>query len=314
MFDVKPFETTLERYNFDEVLGWKTRKSHTTFISKRAYAHHLYYDKDGYPSRKEDVNNSASREQPSIAIIGDSFIEGYYLPYEKTIAHRLNRQTVKKVLNFGVSGYSPGQYLLTARQKLHKYNIRDIVVFLFAFNDVPFVNRDTYLGYAKPFVSEHTYMPTNIPLERKRGEKDKRRFIKKFLDKFALWSLIKPLISPAFPLADIIVEPQKLSYLDMEKALKLIGQIHIENPNPSFHVYYIPDMVELKKREFFNYNIENFVQICSKLDLKCIVPTPLLEEKDIERLYLVSDRHLSELGINLIANQLHNLLKNDANH
>ena len=73
-------------------------------------------------------------------------------------------------------------------------------------------------------------------------------------------------------------------------------------------------MVELKQREFFNYNIENFVQICSKLDLKCIGPTPLLEEKDIERLYLVSDRHLSELGINLIANQLHNLLKNDANH
>ena len=306
MFGFKPRETRLVRYEFDETLGWKPKKSHTTFISSKSYGHHLYYNNDGFPCRKEDMEKSTSRELPSIALIGDSFVEGYYLPYEQTLSAILAKKISKQVLNFGVSGYSPSQYLLSAREYLNEYNVTDIVVFLFPFNDLPHVNSETYQGYAKPLVTEQTFMPSNIPLEKKRGKK--RGLFKTTLYKFALWSMIKPFVRFIIDSDDRVTETQKFSFLEMEKALKLIRQIHVEYPNPTFHVFYIPDISEIKYRDVFDHNINNFVKICSNLGLKCVIPKQLLVD-DVEKFYIPFDRHFSEIGANLVANQLYDLLE-----
>ena len=65
-----------DRYEFDESIGWRTKKSHSSYVSWSECAHHLYYNKDGFPCARSDVDKSASREKASVAIVGDSFVEG----------------------------------------------------------------------------------------------------------------------------------------------------------------------------------------------------------------------------------------------
>lgn len=306
--NISPSQTNMERHEFDPALGWKTKRAHTAYVSRRNYAHYIFYNRDGLPSGKNDIEKYASREQPSIALIGDSFIEGAYLPYEKTIASTLDKKTAKQVLNFGVDGYSPGQYLLSARERLREYNVTDIVVFLFAHNDTPYVNRDSYLGYAKPLVTVPGYTPSNIPLNKAKGEKPDRGLAANMLHELALWSLVKPLVGSILRSDFMITEPIKYDVFEMEKALQLIGQIHVENPNASFYVYYIPDISELVKKEVIDYNLGTFIKICSELRLRCISPSPFLVD-DAKKLYIPIDHHFSELGAKLVVDQLHELLE-----
>ena len=308
--NIKPYQTRLERYEFDETLGWKTRNSTSTYISKRRYAHPLYYNNDGFPSTKADAAKSASRKQPSVALIGDSFVEGYYLPYEQTFANILRQSTGKQVLNLGVSGYSPGQYLLSARKHLPDYNVTDIVVFLFAFNDIPYVNRDMYRGYAKPLVSDETFEIVNFPLEKiEADETNSRNIFKTVLDQFAIWSLVKPLFVFAGQGDDTVLEPEKLDTHKLHRALKLIARINGENPQATFHVYYIPDITELKTEGVFQFNIANFAQQCKQMELSCIMPEPFTEH-DVDSLFIPEDHHLSALGAQLVAQQISEVLAN----
>jgi len=307
-FGVRPYETRLERYEFDDTLGWVTRKSQATYISKRRYAHQLFYDKDGFPSDRAAINDSNSSTQPSIALIGDSFVEGYYLPYEQTLANRLSQLTGKQILNLGVSGYSPGQYLLSARRHLARYNVTDIVVFLFAFNDIPYVSLDMYRGYEKPLVSDESYEAVNLPLEKIAGnEAQMRGPVKSLLDKFALWSLIKPLF--VFLGQDDAVElvAERLDASEMNRSLKLIARINTEYPGASFHVYYIPDITELNASDVYAFNISSFEQHCARLGLNCITPD-FPGGQDVDTLYIPEDHHLSSLGAEFVAKQISALL------
>jgi hypothetical protein len=308
--NISPFQTNMERHEFDPALGWKTKSAHTAYVSRRNYAHYIFYNRDGLPSGKNDIEKSASREQPSIALIGDSFIEGAYLPYEKTIASVLDNKTAKQVLNFGVDGYSPGQYLLSARQQLREYNVTDIVVFLFAHNDTPYVNRDSYQGYAKPLVTVPGYTLSNVPLKEAKEERPDRGFATNMLHNLALWSIVKPLVGLVLRSDPVITESVKYDIYEMEKALQLIGQIHIENPNASFYVYYIPDLSELVKKEVIDYNLSTFNKICAELNLRCISPSPFLVD-DAKKLYIPIDHHFSELGAKLVADQLYELFEEE---
>ncbi len=308
MFDVRSHQTRLERYEFDDELGWTTRQSYTTYISKRRYAHSLYYDPDGFPTDKDGVDDGASRELPSIALIGDSFVEGYYLPHDKTLANRLTKLTDKQILNLGVSGYSPGQYLLSARRHLDEFNVTDIVVFLFAFNDIPYVSADMYRGYSKPVVSDTSYEAENLPLERKSGnEAEIRGWVKNFLDQFALWSLLKPLL-PILEQGDgVVLAPERLDAAELERSLKLIARINAEFPEATFHVYYIPDITELKTEDVYAFNISNFMQTCSDLGLNCIEPDALTAG-DPDEFFIPDDHHLSDIGTRVVADQIGSLL------
>ena len=67
-----------------------------------------------------------------IALLGDSMVEAFQVPFEKTAAHRLEQilnssdsrnanATPYEVLNFGVSNYGVGQYLLTWEQYASRF-------------------------------------------------------------------------------------------------------------------------------------------------------------------------------------------------
>jgi hypothetical protein len=62
-----------------------------------------------------------------IALLGDSFIEAFEVPFDKTVgevvAHRLTeaRGSPVEVINFGVGGYGTAQELLTVRHEVWRY-------------------------------------------------------------------------------------------------------------------------------------------------------------------------------------------------
>ncbi len=301
---ITPLQGRLERYAFDNTLGWTTKNSHVGFVSSAEYSHYLYYNQDGFPTDQAGLDQSASRNAPSIALLGDSFVEGYYLPYEKSLAAVLDQGTALQVLNFGVSGYSPGQYLLTARQNFDEYAITHIVVFLFPYNDIPFLERDDYIGYAKPLFDEPGGEPINLPLQVQRGKEIERGDLQGFLDKFALWSLLKPLVAQFVHLEDVITEPIKFTDEEIEKTLLYLNQIRLEYPDASFFVYYIPDLLELEQREVLDHNTWFFQWYCYQLELDCFQPFPFMDYENYPELYLPRDRHFSELGVQLIVEHL----------
>ena len=107
-------------YTFDNKIGWRAKKNFKFFRSSTVYAHWSYYNPEGFPTSKENFKNYTNTLKPSIALIGDSFVEGYYLPYEQTFANLLdNNCEEKQVINLGISGFSPYQYLMYSR--LHLY-------------------------------------------------------------------------------------------------------------------------------------------------------------------------------------------------
>jgi len=122
------------------------------------------------------MNLSLDANRPSVAIIGDSFVEGYCLPYKKSFAYLLGDLVKdKQIINLGVNGYSPDQYLLYSRRHLKNFNVKDIIVAFFPYNDIPMVFRkyteSQKLGYSKPYFEENNFDTLQIFRWKKSREK-----------------------------------------------------------------------------------------------------------------------------------------------
>lgn len=66
-----------------------------------------------------DIDYENNVSSPLLAVIGDSYIEAFLVPFSETIHGRLSRLTTNRVYSFGVSGSPLSQYLGYCR------NIRD---------------------------------------------------------------------------------------------------------------------------------------------------------------------------------------------
>lgn len=126
------FQDRLSVYEFDDILGWKTKPDSKAFRSTGNFAHYNYYGPQGFPVDKDNWEESLNADTPSVAIIGDSLTEGYYLPYENTFTYLIDQKVPDiQVINLGVSGYAPDQYLLFARRHIDDYNVTDVIVIFF---------------------------------------------------------------------------------------------------------------------------------------------------------------------------------------
>jgi hypothetical protein len=77
-----------------------------------------------------------------IALLGDSFIEAFEVPYEKTVGEVLERLlstlrgTPVEVLNFGHGGYGTTQQLLTLQHEVWKYSPDLVLLAMTTANDI----------------------------------------------------------------------------------------------------------------------------------------------------------------------------------
>lgn len=77
-----------------------------------------------------------------IALLGDSYVEGVQVPFEKTVGAVIERRLSElrgssvEVLNFGVGGYGSTQELLTLQHKVWKYSPDLILLAVTTGNDI----------------------------------------------------------------------------------------------------------------------------------------------------------------------------------
>jgi lysophospholipase L1-like esterase len=103
-----------------------------------------------------------------IALLGDSFIEAFEVPYEKTVGEVLERRlsalrgTPVEVLNFGVGGYGTTQQLLTLRHEVWKYSPDLVLLAVTTGNDIS----DNYRPLrGADYVPYHIFRGTDLVLD-----------------------------------------------------------------------------------------------------------------------------------------------------
>jgi len=137
----------------DPILGWKLKP-------KTSYLYHLKegtvrvtYNSKGW----RDIEHSQVKNPPGtirIAILGDSFMEGYSVGDNDYFARRLenlfNKESKKaEVFNFGVGGYGPLQYYLTFEHAVKPYHPNLVLVGIYLGNDI--INSSYELESMQPY-------------------------------------------------------------------------------------------------------------------------------------------------------------------
>ncbi len=310
----------LNPYQFDPELGWATRP-HSSFLrSSPEYIHYNYYDKDGLPATFENRNGQITPEAPKIVLIGNSYVESYYVPYKKSFPAILDeslRASGKRVLNLGVSGYTPAQYLLQARRHLPKHNVDSVFVFLVPYQDIRFLNSPFFPGgYPKPIFGERLDSPLNTPLSVSLLKKSKTRQLE---DYSALLTVLQPLlfkwIGYRNAIYDYPIDFDKMLFSvdEFGDALRYSKQIQTElGSKANVFTVYAPTEFEYHD-DRISKNLVAFRQACDQLLVRCLVP-PHVEFPpggNFQVLYYEKDRHPSSTGAALIADFLVGFIKNN---
>lgn len=133
----------------DEVVGWKQVPNHRwTWAGHFWYAADFSVEVEANPIGFRDIARELSKPPgvARVALLGDSFIEAVQVPFTKTAAQLLERRlnTVLdrvpehfqrwEVLNFGVSNYGVGQYLLAWEQYARRYHPDYVAIFVAKFH------------------------------------------------------------------------------------------------------------------------------------------------------------------------------------
>ncbi|MGH8547405.1 MAG: SGNH/GDSL hydrolase family protein [Methylococcales bacterium] len=129
----------------DEGLGWKQVPNlHWTWTGFFWYAADFSVEVETNPLGFRDLAREFSKPQgvTRVALLGDSFIEAVQVPLTKTatqlLERRLNTSLGRdpehpqrwEVLNFGISNYGVGQYLLTWEQYASRYHPDYVAIFV----------------------------------------------------------------------------------------------------------------------------------------------------------------------------------------
>ncbi len=95
-----------------------------------------------------------SRSTRRVAVLGDSFLVGFGVEYEKLVTTRLEQQFLNRteVLNFGVSGYGPLQEYLLLQERVLQFKPDVVVMMVYLGNDLAdLVDDGGFIsGYQRP--------------------------------------------------------------------------------------------------------------------------------------------------------------------
>ena len=301
------FVPELEPHEFDSELGWEPKRSFVVYRSTPWYAHFVYFNADGFATTKEHLMDSVDRSVPTIALIGDSYVEGYSVPYEKSFARLLDQAIEsRQVINLGVAGYAPEQYLLRARRHLPGFLVTDVVVVLFAENDLEQLDKPHYGPYDTPKFGKDLTRPVNTPLKNVRADDRDESFIRTLARGTAIYTITRPIfrgyIAPLEEqdLRDSTEESRFFGETQFRRALEIIGDIQRTVPEAKLHITYMPTPEEFVQ-DAFRSNKRVFLKLCASKMLSCYVPGffDQVNEGNLETYYIDPARreqHLTEHG------------------
>lgn|GEM_PF-5339159 len=287
---------SLGNYQFDSELGWVIRPGQRVYRATWAYAHFVRYGKNGQaiPDREEGQPRTGT---PLTALIGDSFTEGFYVPYEQSFAHQLALHfSESSVWNLGVAGYSPEQYLLSARRNLKGLKPKRVLVFFYPYNDVPYVDVPSLYGlYSKPVLSPDLSRVLNSPLPPPPPPAYPQK-LPALLTVNLPW-LGKLLRIKTPPLPEDALDTAELAPPKLERALDILDAIRRETPTSCNVVIYVPAYEEFATG-LLTRNHALFQEACRKRKLDCFWPEDFTAEKNWRSLYyeLDNQRHFNAAG------------------
>jgi hypothetical protein len=143
----------------DEVVGWRQVPNlRWTWTGRFWYANDFSVEVETNPLGFRDIVREYSKPPgvTRVALLGDSMIEAVQVPLTKTAAQLLERKLNTllyrdpeqpqrwEVLNFGISNYGVGQYLLTWEQYASRYHPDYVVIFVAKFQMQRSINKYEY--------------------------------------------------------------------------------------------------------------------------------------------------------------------------
>jgi hypothetical protein len=123
----------------DAELGWSLRPSYGGWATEENTVW-VSINSAGFRDRERALVPAPGTRR--VAVIGDSFIHGYFLPLEQSFPAVLERQLTSctggrvEALGFGALGYNTTQELLTYRLHAARYSPAVVIVAVFTLNDV----------------------------------------------------------------------------------------------------------------------------------------------------------------------------------
>src|SRR5712691_8738577 len=123
---------------YDPHLGWKHRPGARATYHRREYTTEVAFNSHGLRETERDY--AAPPGTFRVLALGDSFVEGYTVPYEQTMTHVLETSLARpacpvEVLNAGTAAWSTDQEYLFYRDEGVKYSPQVVLAF-FYYNDV----------------------------------------------------------------------------------------------------------------------------------------------------------------------------------
>ena len=140
-------------HEFDPVLGWRHTPNTRVTYRRREYTVEVAINSLGLrdPNRGYAVPAGTTR----ILALGDSFLEAYTVPIERTVTQvletTLNREGTcpVEVINGGTAGYSTDQEFLFYQREGARYSPQIVLLFAF-YNDISYNSHQYYYRWAKP--------------------------------------------------------------------------------------------------------------------------------------------------------------------
>lgn len=180
----------------DEVVGWKQVSNlRWTWVGDFWYAADFSVEVETNPLGFRDIAREFSKLPgvTRVALLGDSFIEAVQVPFTKTAAQLLERRLNTsldrgpehlqkwEVLNFGISNYGVGQYLLTWEQYARRYHPDYVAIFVAKFHMKRTINKYEY-GAFTATAKEKLWIRPTFSIENgsliREPAKDYNRFVK----------------------------------------------------------------------------------------------------------------------------------------
>jgi hypothetical protein len=157
---------------YDELIGWRHIPNQTALFYQSEHQTTLSYNSQGI--RGPEYSFEKPEDEFRIAVLGDSFAEGYTVEFEDLFSELLKKQLTERtgrkieIINFGVTGYSTDQELLKFQRDVKFYN-PDLTILMFHDNDVWYNTREYYLAWGfryKPLfqIENEALTLTNVPV------------------------------------------------------------------------------------------------------------------------------------------------------
>ncbi len=300
---VHPDTSLYTAYEYNETIGWVTRKNYKFYRSNLYFGHFNYYDQHGFPTGNATFDRKLDYEKPTFAIMGDSFAQGHYVPYESSIGGVLEKDFPDhQIVTMGVSGHSPDQTYLYTKDILDQFTIAKAAILFFGYNDIEAVFSTDFQGYPKPYFEDPYGEPVNLPVPKGNQVQEEKTLIQTILHNSALYSTVRPLLRSkiAYRLKTAVESPAVYDAIQMRKALLFYERMQKDNPETDFVVYYVPLLEEYKIPEIYGVNVSTFNKLCVDIGLTCETFS-FPDNTPAEDYYIIGDGHFSELGCKYVA-------------